>query len=529
VLGPAGLLAAAAALLVTQAGCIFDADCGICDPQNLVLESISGVNYASKKIHVLGPDCTGERCTDPPKSGQYFVEDIGPCEQTDAALASPRGPEEFCRLSPLVTAYGVEFIFNNLLDATAIELIRKRPDQPKLYEVYDWKTHVVSIRGPITRFAGDVEIGTSNQPDVVSRAVNLACVDNLRDLGRSYGHEDYADPSTDPCNTTRTLDGALVPMKMRIGTDDAVVESYRGRTTHGSADAFDCITPEGGVDTCCTECDWLLSTKVAKYGVDATGERRTPNFAPGAPPGNGAIECDATAGAIPPIRAASARTSRSRVTTSSGRRTPIYARRGQSNARPRARTTATARRSTICPAPRASAPRPGRRATRISIPAAATLGVDRHGSSTADPTPTPLARVAGSARTSAFPTTMRARATPPAASSRASVTPKAAAAAASRRAAAWPPATASAGTARLPRTSAARRSWARASTPAILSFSRRSPRGRSMIATTGCRARRGPASAPTIPPRTVPTWSRRCAPTTTESSATSGAVSTRWR
>ena len=63
-------------MLLSQPGCIFDADCGICDPQNLVLESISGVNYASKKIHVLGPDCEGERCRDAPSSGKYFVEDL---------------------------------------------------------------------------------------------------------------------------------------------------------------------------------------------------------------------------------------------------------------------------------------------------------------------------------------------------------------------------------------------------------------------------------------------------------------------
>ncbi len=294
-LGPSALTGA---VLLSQPGCIFDADCGICDPQNLVLESISGVNYASKKIHVLGPDCVGERCRDAPSSGKYFVEEIGPCEQSEEALASPRGPEEFCRLSPLVTAYGVEFIFNNLLEATSVELVRKRPDQPKLYEVYDWKTRILSIQGPITRFAGDVDIGTSNQPDVVSRAVNLACIDNLRDAGVGYGHEDYADPATDPCNATRVLDDAIVPMKMRIGTDDAVIQSYRGLTTHGSADTFDCITPEGGIDTCCTECDWLLSTRVAKYGVDDSGDARTPNYAPEAPPGNAAIACDAAAGDV---------------------------------------------------------------------------------------------------------------------------------------------------------------------------------------------------------------------------------------
>jgi thrombospondin type 3 repeat protein len=288
-------IAATAGLALS--GCIHDADCGICDPQSLVLESITGVNYGAKKIHLLGPDCEGERCPGKIEHGHYFVNELGPCESSDEAKKSPRGAEEYCKLSPLVVAYGIQFIFNNLLEPTSVELVRKRPDQPRLFEVYDWKTRVLAIEGPITRWNGDVDPGSSTDPDLVSRAVNLACIDNLAEAGVPYGHESYENPATDPCNTTRVVDGELVPMKMRIGTPDAVVTSYRGITTHGSADQFDCITAEIGPDTCCSECDWLLSTKVAKYGVTADGTLRTPNYTPGAPPGNGAIECDATKGA----------------------------------------------------------------------------------------------------------------------------------------------------------------------------------------------------------------------------------------
>ena len=48
-----------AGIAVGTSGCIEDSDCGICDPDNLVLESISGINYASRKIHLLDPDCEG--------------------------------------------------------------------------------------------------------------------------------------------------------------------------------------------------------------------------------------------------------------------------------------------------------------------------------------------------------------------------------------------------------------------------------------------------------------------------------------
>ena len=37
----------------TLSGCISDPDCGICDPDKLVLESITGINYANRRVHLL--------------------------------------------------------------------------------------------------------------------------------------------------------------------------------------------------------------------------------------------------------------------------------------------------------------------------------------------------------------------------------------------------------------------------------------------------------------------------------------------
>src|SRR5689334_15169628 len=95
--------------LVGDTACIRDTDCGICDPDSLIVESISGHNYASKKIHMLGPDCEGDRCPKPGsvKEGHYFVEEIKPCEETDEAKESPRGPEEYCKVWPLATTFGI--------------------------------------------------------------------------------------------------------------------------------------------------------------------------------------------------------------------------------------------------------------------------------------------------------------------------------------------------------------------------------------------------------------------------------------
>jgi hypothetical protein len=243
---------------VGASGCIEDSDCGICDPDNLLLESISGINYASRKIHVLDPQCEGSDCPANFNSGTYFIEEIGPCEETEEALESPRGVEEFCKISPLVTAFGIEFVFNNLLDATSIELVRKRPDNPQLFEVYDWKHQVLDIEGPITRYNGDFQKGATEAPDLITRLINLSCIDNLRAEGIAFGHEDYADPATNPCNTVGPNG---LPRKMQ---DSGTFTSYGGRWTLGGSS---CDTPEEGPDTCCSRCDYLLSTSVAKYGL----------------------------------------------------------------------------------------------------------------------------------------------------------------------------------------------------------------------------------------------------------------------
>ena len=251
-------------LSLTTSGCIEDSDCGICDPDNLILESISGINYASKKVNLLGPACDGPNCPGSVTSGTYFIEDIGPCEDTDEAKESPRGPDEFCKISPLVTAFGIEFVFNNLLDPTSIELVRKRPDNPQLFEVYDWKQRVLEIEGPITRYNGDFIKGGTDQPDQITRLVNLSCIDNLAAAGQGYSHEDYEDPETNPCNLLDPSTGK--PRKM---FENGTIKSYAGITTTYSNS---CDTPDEGADTCCSECDFLLSTQLAKYGLTPDGD-----------------------------------------------------------------------------------------------------------------------------------------------------------------------------------------------------------------------------------------------------------------
>jgi len=284
-------------------GCIEDPDCGICDPDNLILQSISGVNYGLRKVHLLSPTCVGDECPAEFDEGEYFIEKLGPCEEDDDALEADRGPEEFCKLAPIAGTFGIEFIFNNLLEAQSLEQVRKRPDNPQLFEVYDWKTQVLEIQGPITRFNGDFYKGEGENADIITRSVNLSCIDNLRDMSPSqdYGHEDYeGDWRDNPCNAT-TGGAKPWPLKMRREESDGsppVIKSYRGELDWR---AGSCDTPDDRADDCCSVCDFELSVNVAKYGLTAeyTGDGRpdqssfrTPNNPgdPGDP--RGAIMCD---------------------------------------------------------------------------------------------------------------------------------------------------------------------------------------------------------------------------------------------
>ncbi|HLT40112.1 MAG TPA: thrombospondin type 3 repeat-containing protein, partial [Enhygromyxa sp.] len=250
--------------LAGLSGCISDTDCGVCDPDNLVLESVSGINYANRKVHLLN---------DGVSKGKYFIEDIGACIETADAEGAPRGAAEWCKLSPLVSWQGLEFVFNNLLDPTTIELVRKNPSNPNLFEIYDWKTRIAQIEGPITRFNGDYIEQSGDAPDVMARSINLTCVDNLREMGVAFNHE-VLDANPTICNGFHEVGGELKPLKLQAS---GVTRSYPGTTDWRGAS---CAAPDSGPDTCCTVCDYELSVNVAKYGVVSDGgARRTPENA----------------------------------------------------------------------------------------------------------------------------------------------------------------------------------------------------------------------------------------------------------
>lgn len=260
-----GSLVAAALLAATAAlsGCVTDPDCGICDPENLILETIAASNYAGKQIYVLSPECEGGECPEGLTEAKFYVNTIGPCEESDDATdpeTAKRGAAEWCKISPLVVGSGINFVFNNLLDPQSVELVRKQPTNPQLFEVYDWRTRIVKVRGPSTRYNGDYFKGSSQNPDLVTRSVNLSCIENFADLGVSFDHTMLDNHA---CDTLYASGSDVWPLRTRL---DQEIKAYQGKTDWRST-TNSCESPDEGPDTCCTACDYELSVNIARYGA----------------------------------------------------------------------------------------------------------------------------------------------------------------------------------------------------------------------------------------------------------------------
>ncbi|MCB9701671.1 MAG: thrombospondin type 3 repeat-containing protein [Myxococcales bacterium] len=249
-------------------GCITDPDCGICDPENLILETIAASNFAGKEIYVLSPECKGDACPEPLTEAKFYVNTISQCEVSEDAVNEDaetgknlRSEKEWCRISPLIVGAGINFIFNNLLDPQSIELVRKQLANPNLFEVYDWKTRILKITGPTSRYNGDYYKGSNQNPDVITRAVNLSCIDNFADLGVPFDHNALNSKICD--DFFFDGGGKLWPLRTRLGQE---IKAYSGKTDWRSG-GNSCEAPDEGPDTCCTACDFELSVNVSRYGA----------------------------------------------------------------------------------------------------------------------------------------------------------------------------------------------------------------------------------------------------------------------
>jgi hypothetical protein len=243
-------------------------ECGnACGSNPFDVEHLSAINYDFRTVHILSPACSGPACPSPFSAGTYRDEAVGPCEETAEAIASPRGPEEYCKLSPLALSFGIEIGFTQSPDPESITVERPRPENPNDTEAYVWRSGIVELRGPSTRFNGDYARGAGGAPDIVTNARNLTCIENLEAEGIPYDPDDLETP----CNATFDDDGTTTPLRMRVG------DPLRPRQGRLDSRTVSCSTPDTGPDTCCSVCDFELSVNVAKYGVAPGGTRLSPN------------------------------------------------------------------------------------------------------------------------------------------------------------------------------------------------------------------------------------------------------------
>src|SRR5688572_29111197 len=101
-----------------------------CEANAFDVEHLSGINYAWDLVHILSPTCDGPTCPEPLLAGTYGAEAIVPCEETADAIASPRGPEAYCRLAPIALTFGFEIGFTTPPVPDSITVERPRLDDP---------------------------------------------------------------------------------------------------------------------------------------------------------------------------------------------------------------------------------------------------------------------------------------------------------------------------------------------------------------------------------------------------------------
>lgn len=247
----------------TEPGCVED-----CDP-DFAINHVSGQNFAGQQVSRLGNlVCDGPGCPESVNPQTAEGETIEDCLGLDEAQASVLGAEEYCRLSASWLPVAIEVGFETPVDRSSFEQVRSRLDDPTEEEPYYWHSEVVEVHGPGTAFGGAFVPGSLSAPDRQTSVVNETCAARLSALGVPWTEGELETL----CVGTWDDDGVLRPLRMDPAMVFAPVEGML-TTTVGSS----CDFPESGPDNCCSACDRILGPAVARYGVDATGNRRNAN------------------------------------------------------------------------------------------------------------------------------------------------------------------------------------------------------------------------------------------------------------
>ncbi len=257
-----------------------DTDCdGACDPDFAVSE-LWAVNLGGSQVMLPAAElCDGPTCpvdAEPPTDGV-------PCSQTEAALESPLGAEEFCRLSAALLVTELQVRFATPVLRESFEEVRSQLGAD-VEEPYLWHADVVELRGPGTAFRGDYHPGSVGEPNTISSVFNESCAARLTEQGTPWTDAELEAL----CMGTWNDGGEVRPLRM----DPQMTFAPRSGVLTWTS-GVSCATGEDS-DSCCSSCDYALGPAVARYGVRGDGERRRW--------GQDALECDPAADVLSECR-----------------------------------------------------------------------------------------------------------------------------------------------------------------------------------------------------------------------------------
>lgn len=238
-----------------------DTDCDAGCDEDFSVAYFAAPNFTSREVRRLGTAlCEGTNCPSPSEA----AGDSMPCAETEGALVSSVGAEEYCRFSAVWLENEIDVAFSTPIERGSFERTRPRLDAIAVVEPYVWFPEVVAFIGPGTAYRGDIETGGNGTSDVQTSILNEACVEQLESQGVAW----TKDTLEALCEDTWVDQGVLRPLRMRSQMTFSPVHGKVSNTK-----GLSCSSPEQGPDTCCSSCNYALGPNIARYGVDGSARR----------------------------------------------------------------------------------------------------------------------------------------------------------------------------------------------------------------------------------------------------------------
>lgn len=238
-----------------------DTDCGAACDEDFSVAYFAAPNFTSREVRRLGAAlCEGTNCP----SQSDSVGDSMPCAESEEALMSSVGAEEYCRFSAVWLEIELDVAFSTPVERDSFERTRPRLDAIAIIEPYAWFPEVVAFTGPGTAYRGDITPGVNVDSDVQTSVLNEACVEQLDSQGVAWSQ----DTLEVLCEDTWMDQGVLRPLRMR---SQMTFSPVHGKVSNTSG--VSCVWPDEGPDTCCSACNYALGPNIARYGVDGSARR----------------------------------------------------------------------------------------------------------------------------------------------------------------------------------------------------------------------------------------------------------------